>query len=162
MCPEPVKRSTQCRAVLNLRAHAKRVDVFFSSVRDAREANTVVGCCTQSFQESNIRDTLCYDLKFAMSKGDRLHVHICELHRFGTVRKSVTNAHGQIGARHWCFRCRPRQSLPQSRHPSFWPWPWPLVNTGKEATVLIKACFGRRQGQIPDSRPRCFTYYGSY
>ena len=32
-----------------------------------------------------------------MSKGGRLHVHIRELHRRGTVRKSVANTHGQTG-----------------------------------------------------------------
>ncbi len=72
----------------------KRVDVVFSSVRGARDANTFIGCCTQSFPEFNIRDCPCCDLKFAMSKGDRMHVNICELHRRGTVRQIMANAHG--------------------------------------------------------------------
>ena len=73
------------------------------------------GCRTQSFPEFNIRENLCCDLKFAMGKGDRPHVRIVELHHCGTVRKSMANAHGQVGPRHWCFRRRRRQSLPQSR-----------------------------------------------
>jgi len=90
---------------------------------------------------------------FAMSKGDRLHLHIRQLHSCGSVRKSMENTHGQVGPRHWCFRRRRRQSLPQSRHPSPWPWPLGQIGIGKTTATQTQTSSGRRQGPIPGARP---------
>lgn len=92
----------------------------------------------------------CCDPKFAVSKSDRLHVHIRELHRCGTVRQSMANAHGQIDPRHWCFLRRRHQSLPQSRHRS--PSPWPLVKIEKAATTQTRA-YSRSRFSTVTPRP---------
>lgn len=153
---EPVRRSTQCRSVLNLRAHTKRVDVVFSNERCVR-AGALIRRLHLRSAEFNIRDNRCFDLTLAMNKGDRLHAHIRQLHRCGSVRKTMANAHDQVVPRHWCFRRRRRrcQSLPQSRHPSPWPWPWPLgqIGIGKTTATQTQTSSGRRQGPIPGARP---------